>query len=197
MKIVLTGGPSAGKTSVVDILHRSDWARTIVVQEAASLLYRGGFPRSQEKIHMRCQQRAIYHVQKELEEIAVYEGVQRTIVCDRGSLDGLAYWPDDEESFFRSINSTMQSELARYDWVIHLDTASPADYKNSEIRKEQVSEAALVNEKVKHAWRLHSNRLVIPNTEIFLEKVSITLQAVAMILNQNNNLEIRRALSLV
>ena len=69
MKIVLTGGPSAGKTSAVDIMHRSDSSRTVVVQEAASLLYRGGFPRSKENLHMICQQRAIFHVQRELENI--------------------------------------------------------------------------------------------------------------------------------
>lgn len=196
MKIVLTGGPSAGKTSVVDILHRSDWARTIVVQEAASVLYRGGFPRSQEKVQVRCQQRAIYHVQKALEEIAAYEGLNRTIVCDRGSLDGLAYWPDDEESFFKSVGSSMAKEIASYDWVIHLDTAPAEEYRSSEIRKEHVDEANLVNERVKQAWRLHPNRLIIPNKADFLIKLDVTLKAVSMISARCEASAIRSALAL-
>ncbi len=195
MKIVLTGGPSAGKTSIIDILYRSDWYEMAVVQEAASVLFRGGFPRSKDHIHVRCQQRAIYHVQRELEEIGAIEAFHRALICDRGSLDGLAYWPDDEASFFKSVSSSMEKEIVRYDWVIHLDTASAADYQSSEIRREGSDEAVVMNQKVKHAWRLHPNRLIIPNNSDFLQKVDIALKVVKMILEHRTVEMIRKELS--
>lgn len=186
MKIVLTGGPSAGKTSVVNVLYQSDPGTFEVVQEAASVLFRGGFPRRLDREGLGCQQRAIYHVQAELEEVGRIEANGRSLVCDRGSLDGIAYWPDDEASFLRAIGSSMEKEIARYDWVLHLDTAAPADYKMSEIRSERSEEANRVNDRVKNAWRLHPKRIIIPNKINFLQKVDMTVQVVKMMLDEQS-----------
>lgn len=195
MKIVLTGGPSAGKTTVAEILCRNEWFRLVGVPEAASILYRGGFPRNSEKIHVRCQQRAIYHVQRELEEISTLDGMNRSLICDRGSLDGLAYWPDHEEQFFEAMGSTMENEVARYDWVLHLDTAAPEHYRSSEIRKEESAEAAAVNQLVKHAWRKHPQRIIIPNSVDFLQKIDTTIRVVEMILDGRSIEMIRQNLA--
>ncbi len=194
MKIVLTGGPAAGKTSIVDIIHRSDLMQTIVVQEAASILYLGGFPRSVEHKPLMCQQRAIFYVQRELEELATIEDKGRTVVCDRGSLDGLAYWPETEETFFEAIGSTMELEIARYSWVIHLDTASAEDYRTSEIRREGNHEAMVMNDRVKDAWRMHPRRLIIPNSIDFLWKIDRSLSTIKMILEERSVDDIREKL---
>jgi predicted ATPase len=194
MKIVLTGGPSAGKTSIVEILHRSSLTPTVIVAEAATILFRGGFPRQQAPAFVECQQRAIYHVQNELENFARLEGPEKIIICDRGTLDGLAYWPRSEESFFENISSSMEVEIARYDWVIHLDTAGPLDYRGSEIRLEQISEALTINDKVKRAWRFHPRRLIIPRSPDFLKKVTAALASVKLILSGQTLSEIRRQL---
>lgn len=182
MKIALTGGPSAGKTSIVEILYRNEWSRLHVVPEAASILFRGGFPRGSGDRQARCQQRAIYHIQTALEEIAFIESPNKTLVCDRGSLDGLAYWPGDEASYFNAIGSSMEQELARYDWVLHLDTAPPFDYRSTSIRKESDAEARFLNEKVRTAWRQHPRRFIVPNTNDFIQKVDIAMSIVRMIL---------------
>jgi hypothetical protein len=139
------------------------------------VIYRGGFPRSKENVHMRCQQRAIYYVQKELEEIGALEGTGRAIICDRGSLDGLAYWPGIEEDCFKAVGCSMEKEIERYDWVIHLETASGDSYQSSLVRLEKNDEALLVNEK--------PNRLIIPNATQFLQKADTTLKAVKLILD--------------
>ena len=191
MKIVLTGGPSAGKTSIVEILYKSNSEKTVVVQEAASLLYRGGFPRAFEPKHVQSQQYAIYAVQSALEEIALEESGGRTIVCDRGSLDGLAYWFGTKESFFEKVSSSMQKEIDRYNWVIHLDSASGYNYKNSATRPEKIFEAEKINELVKIAWSEHPNRLIIPNSAVFLKKVEMVLHALSLILQKKSAPEIR------
>ena len=147
MKIVLTGGPSAGKTTIAETLLRAYFDRLVLVPEAATLLYRGGFPREESTPAIICQQRAIYHVQRELEEIKSLNADTKTLICDRGTLDGLAYWPISEDDFFANIQSSMQTELQRYDWVIHLETAGEHSYQASTIRKESFALAQKINTK--------------------------------------------------
>lgn len=193
MKIVLTGGPSAGKTSTVELLFRGYAKKLCVVQEAASLLYRGGFPRESGVEHQKCQQRAIYHVQKELENIAQLDG--RNLICDRGSLDGLAYWPGDEKTFFQSINSTMERELLRYDWVIHLDTVPSYDYQATSLRTETNEQALAINERIKLAWRLHPQRFIIHDSCEFILKMNLAIKIVEMIFQGYEYGQINEAIS--
>jgi len=194
MKIVLTGGPSAGKTSLAEVLTRTYSEQINIVPEAASMLFAGGFPRRDQPRHVECQQRAIYYVQRELERSIGYDSGDRTLICDRGSLDALAYWPGNEPDFFASIESTMEAEIARYQWVMHLETASPHDYKVSSIRTENVVEAERLNNRVKQAWRLHPQRIIIPNSSDFPTKIHAAIQIVRGILEHRSADEIRHLL---
>lgn len=191
MRIVLTGGPSAGKTTVADTLARAYFDRLILVPEAASMLYRGGFPREEILPAVICQQRAIYHVQKELEEIKTITAGQRSQICDRGTLDGLAYWPTSQEDFFKHIGSSMDQEVARYAWVIHLDTASELSYQASTIRKETYKEAQEINKRIKDAWAQHPRRILIPNNSNFSRKITLALTAVRLILEGAQDDDVR------
>ncbi|MEO8382557.1 MAG: hypothetical protein ABI779_23050 [Acidobacteriota bacterium] len=56
------------------------------------------------------------------------EGELGIVLCDRETLDGLAYWPDDEESFFGQLETTREWELTRYATVIHLHTPAADAY---------------------------------------------------------------------
>lgn len=192
LKIVLTGGPAAGKTSIINILERNDWDHLVTVPEAASILFQGGFPRDRDPVSVRCQQRAIYHVQKELEEISYLRSSHRNLLCDRGSLDGLAYWPGDEASFFHAMRTTMEAEVARYHWVIHLDTAPPGDYQTTAIRKETREEALAINQKVRDAWRHHPQRVIIPDAVDFLSKTKIAADTVMWALEGLSFAEVSR-----
>ncbi len=46
-RIVLTGGPGGGKTTAADLFRREIGDRVVIVPEAATILFQGGFPRSQ------------------------------------------------------------------------------------------------------------------------------------------------------
>lgn len=194
MRIVLTGGPSAGKTTVAETLLRAYVEKVVLVPEAASLLYRGGFPREESTAAIICQQRAIYHVQREMEEIKALDPRGRTLICDRGTLDGLAYWPSSEADFFKHICSSMDEELKRYDWVIHLETAGEHSYQPSSIRKETFTEACQINERIKMAWSKHPRRILIPNSSSFSNKILIALDSVRMILDGASEEIVRAAL---
>src|SRR5262245_46922600 len=93
-RIVITGGPGAGKTAVLELLRRYVCAHTRVLPESAGIVFGGGFPRGQTTSLRRTAQRAIYYVQRELERAASDENLA-LILCDRGTLDGLAYWVGD------------------------------------------------------------------------------------------------------
>ncbi len=86
--IVITGGPSGGKTTLIEAIKKELGKEVKTVPEAASLLYRGGLPRAQNDSSMIHIQRAIYFLQRELEGLAQKQIPSGTIVCDRGSLDG-------------------------------------------------------------------------------------------------------------
>ena len=182
IKIAVTGGPSGGKTTLIEALQKDLGNSLSVVPEAASILYRGGFPRKGTPVNREHAQRAICFVQRELENLLSFESKNPVIVCDRGSLDSIAYWPGDEANFFTSLETTRQKELARYQWVIHLDTADGEHFDTSNpVRTESHKEALELNERVKVAWQGHPQRIIIPHADDFLEKIGKAKRAVQMI----------------
>lgn len=183
IKVAVTGGPSGGKTTLIEALKKELGQKCALVPEAASLLYRGGFPRFKTPTGQLHAQKAIYYTQKELEDLISQESQKSLIVCDRGSLDSIAYWPDDEKHFFQTFSSTKEAELSRYDWVLHLDTASVDFYDSSNpIRTETFQEAQVLNEKVKKAWEGHPRRVIITQNKDFLSKISTSLSVILAIM---------------
>ena len=178
--VVLTGGPGAGKTAVLEVIRRSFCEHVAVLPEAASILFGGGFPRRETDAGRRAVQRAIYHVQRQLEALAVEEGRAAVVLCDRGTLDGLAYWPGSADAYWRELGTTANQELARYRAVIHLRTPGLAggyDHRNP-LRVESAEEAAQIDGHILEAWRAHPARQVVDPADHFLEKLARTLSFV-------------------
>ncbi len=183
-KIAITGGPSGGKTTLIEMLQKDLGHQIVTVPEAATILYKGGFPRRKGSIRQKHAQRAIYFTQFELESIFEEESPNKMIICDRGSIDGLAYWPGSEEDFFQFMKSSRRDEYKRYDFIIHLDTASQDHYDTENpIRTETFNEAIEVNRKILQAWDGHPQRFIIPHHNEFFEKMKISIQIVKLILN--------------
>jgi len=195
IKIAVTGGPSGGKTTLIEALRKDLGQKCAIVPEAASILYRGGFPRykiPQAQIHA---QKAIYYTQKELEELVCVVSQKSLIVCVRCSLDSVAYWPDQCEPFFSTMNTSKEAEIARYDWVLHLDTAALDFYDTSNpIRTETHQEAWELNSRIKKAWEGHPRRLIISHSEDFISKMALALSVIKAILANKNPEEIYKML---
>lgn len=182
-KIVLTGGPCAGKTTVSRLLTHAFEKNVMDVPEAASLLFNGGFPRSPIPDAIRASQRAIFSVQHQLEASFVAQYPDRVLILDRGSVDGAAYWPDGTENFFLSMGTTLEAELGRYEKVIYLESAGKEDYflhkQKNPNRREDWEEAKALDEKTFALWSKHPNFFHIENQRSFYKKVSQVLRVVA------------------
>jgi broad-specificity NMP kinase len=176
-RIVLTGGPGAGKTAVLELMRQSFCKHVKVLPEAASIVFGGGFPREEDAECKRAAQRAIFYVQRELE----YAGDSHNptiVLCDRGTLDGLAYWPGSVDEFLSSLGTTLAEQLARYDAVIHLRTpAEEQGYnKQNPLRTESAAVAAEVDRRILQAWQSHPKRFVVESTNEFLDRAAETLE---------------------
>lgn len=176
-RLVLTGGPGAGKTAILEIIRRALCHHVEVLPEAAGILFRGGFPRSPAPALRRAAQRAIFHVQHELEATATTACA--LVVCDRGSIDGVAYWPGPDD-LWAGLGTTLAAELSRYDTVIHLRTPPLAEGYNHEnpLRLETAAEAAAIDAKIAQAWAQHPRRFEIAPTPDFLDKARRALAIV-------------------
>lgn len=175
--VVLTGGPGGGKTAVLEIVRRYFCVHVQILPEAAGIVFGGGFSRDPARAVRCAGQRAIFHVQRELERAANDERKATVVLCDRGTVDGLAYWPLDEASWWSDVASSEAEELARYGAVIHLRTPSfegGYDHVNP-LRIETAKEASLIDARIARAWSSHPQRAFVENEVDFLTKIGRTV----------------------
>lgn len=180
--VVITGGPGAGKTALLGIAQQRFCHHVHILPEAASILFGGGFPRRTTVTAQQAMQRAIFHIQSELEVVASDTDDTCLVLCDRGTLDGLAYWPpeSDPATYFSDLNTNLERELARYTAVIHLRTPTKAHYNHANrLRLESAHEANLIDERIVDVWRQHPNRVEIDDTQDFMTKVEHALTVIA------------------
>ena len=169
-RVVLTGGPGAGKTAVLELVRLLFCTHVRVLPEAASVVYGGGFPRTDEHEIRRASQRAIFHVQRELEATGTV-GASCVVLCDRGTVDGGAYWPGPDE-LWADVGTTLAAERARYDTVIHLRTPRPGsgyDQRNP-LRIETPTQARAIDERIAVLWDGHPRLYTIDADPDFLVK---------------------------
>lgn len=180
-RIVMTGGPGGGKTTAADMLRRELGAdRVTLVPEAATLLFSGGFPRREDASSRRASQLAIYHVQKNLENVQIATHPERLLLCDRGTIDGAAYWPGTPDDFFEAVGSTLERELVRYDAVIFFESAAVGGLdirSGNPVRTEGAREAALLDERLREIWAKHPRFHLIRHQTSFLEKIRQGVEA--------------------
>ena len=178
-RVVLTGGPGAGKTAVLELVRQSFCAHVVTLPEAAGIVLGGGFPRGPETPLRQAAQRAIYHVQRELEAVGDARAAA-IVVCDRGTVDGAAFWPvTGGKTLWSAVGSTLDDELGRYAVVIHLRTpAVGSGYYNhrNPLRLETEEEAAAIDNRIARLWADHPRRFEIAATAQFLDKAARAIE---------------------
>lgn len=178
-RVVLTGGPGAGKTAALEVVRSHFCQHVAVLPEAAGVVFGGGFPRGASTAARRAAQRAIIHVQCELERWAEEEGTASLTLCDRGLIDGLAYWSESPASLLAAAGLTRAAALARYDLVIHLHTPGAAQGYNhrNPLRTEGADEALRLDARIVEAWQGHPRRVFVESTTDFHDKLDRVIAA--------------------
>lgn len=185
-KIVLTGGPCAGKSTCMSMLQRrfeTTNVKLYCVPEAATLLMNGGLTwnnMTPEKVIKY--QSTLLKLQMYLEDtytaIAEADGGAALILCDRGTMDGRAYCSDEQFNQILSATGQKLEQIRdlRYDAVVHMVTAAigAESFYNCEsnpVRFESAEEAA-ANDRILRAMYVgHPKVKVIDNSTGFDEKL--------------------------
>lgn len=186
-RIVLTGGPGGGKTTAIDLIRREFAGKLAIVPESATMMFSGGIDRATNDTVLKAQQTAIFNLQKNLEDIQRATYPDCVILCDRGTLDGLTYWPSTEEDFFDTMGTSLDEELNRYDAVIFFETAAKSGESirsNNPIRNESEQAAIELDDKLQAVWSKHPNFNLVSSSESFIRKVMFGIMTVENVIGQ-------------
>lgn len=206
-KIVLTGGPCAGKTTIIKAINdklKNRGYYVVVVPETASELICNGILPNGDRDHTLKYQEFILLTQSTKEKIAedYCENIKNSnldliddkkgivILYDRAIMDNRAYLSHlDYNNMLKKYGYNEIGTIDKYDLVIDLvstATAKPEAYQLNGIRYEDVKAAARLDELTSGAWLLHRNLRVIKPTDSIEEKINIVFSYI------NNLLENRQ-----
>ena len=204
-KIVLTGGPCAGKTTALNWINnyfRERGYTVLFVPETATELISNGVAPWTCGTNYDYQRQQL-KLQKVKEQI--FEDASKTmkndkilIVCDRGALDNKAYMKDVEfKRLLKEFNTNETKERDSYDAVFHLVSAAKGKEEvytlaNNAARTETVEQARELDDKIIAAWTGHPHLRIIDNSTDFEEKLERLIKEIASFLGEPEPLEIER-----
>lgn len=209
-KIVLTGGPCAGKTTILSEIEKDlcdRGYRVFVVKESATELINGGITPFEDGLGMFTFQKIIMLYQYQKEEIynkAVMESLDDNIVIiyDRGLLDNKSYVNNLQ---FKLILEDLSLSLgrkidefdiaSRYDMVIHLVTSAGNkgySLENNKARYESEEEAILLDKKTMNSWLVHDNLKIVDSMDNFDDKIHMVLSLVHSCLDNDIKKRIKK-----
>ena len=204
-KIVITGGPSAGKTTGLSWIQNefTKLGYTVLfVPETATELISGGVTPwgcGSNLDYQKCQMRLQLEKERLFEQAAKTMKAEKVlIVCDRGTMDNRAYM--NELEFSQVLNEVGSDEIQlrdSYDAVFHMVTAAKGAEKfytteNNSARTETVEQAAALDDKLIAAWTGHPHLRVIDNSTNFEDKLKRLIAEIRSFLGEPEPMEIER-----
>ncbi len=114
-------------------------------------------------------------MQRNLEDLQSKRFPDRVLLCDRGTIDGAAYWPsEDPNDFFKDLDTTLERELERYDAVLFFETAAVGNLSietGNPVRVETNTEAVALDKRLRALWCQHPNFVLIHHNHSFMAKL--------------------------
>lgn len=204
-KIVITGGPCAGKTTAMSWIQSNFTKlgyRVLFVPETATELITGGvapWTCGNNVDYQKCQMKLQMEKEKIFEQAAATMPVDKVmIVCDRGTLDNKAYMsPLDFANVVSSLSCNEVELRDNYDAVFHLVTAAKGAVQfyttaNNAARTETVEQAAALDDKLIAAWTGHPHLRIVDNATSFEDKLKRLVGEIAAFLGEPEPFEIER-----
>jgi predicted ATPase len=176
-RVVLTGGPGSGKTTIASALARARPNRFALIPEAATQVYDALGTRWDrlDAAGRRDAQRRIYHLQRQQEDRLAAAHPSQVLLLDRGTVDGAAYWPDGPDDFWRDLGTTADVELSRYDRVLCLETAAVLGVYDGQAsnrcRFEDAAGAVDNGQRILALWGRHHRLTVVTARTTLAEKI--------------------------
>jgi len=204
-KIVITGGPCAGKTTALSWIQ-SNMTKigytVLFIPETATELIGGGIAPWTLRTNLDFQ-KSLFSLQRHKEKIfeKVADNMDSNnllIVCDRGLLDNKAYMTETEFSDVLTSSNTNEIDVRdNYDAVFHLVTAANGAEEyytlaNNKARTETVEEAVAIDNRLIDSWTGHPHLRVIGNTVGFEQKLTNLMREINSFLGEPNPYEIER-----
>ena len=204
-KIVITGGPCAGKTTAMSWIQNA-FAKlgyaVLFVDETATQLITGG---AAPWLNTSNRDFQWHLIQLQQAKERAFEDIARTmksskilIVCDRAAMDNCAYMTEEEFGWvLKQLQTDKVTLRDRYDAVFHLVTAAKGAEKyytlaNNQARTETIKEAAALDDKLIAAWTGHPHVRVIDNATGFEEKMLRLIREITVFLGEPVPMEIER-----
>jgi Uncharacterized protein conserved in bacteria len=199
-KIVLTGGPAAGKTTLVSRILKEfkseDGWKVITIPETATELISGfGIGPFPNCMSMEDFQYFVIGDQLHKEKLAlraaeVVPEEKVLILYDRAVFDDKAYVSDEEFARILSHFDVTEAEvMAHYDAVLHLVTcAKGAEYAynyGNAARYESIEDARELDDRTLRAWKGHRSLHVIDNSVNFEDKINRAVAQIYRILGES------------
>lgn len=187
-RIVLTGGPGAGKTVISRQIADARPDRYVRVPEAATQVYEYLQTRW-DRLDLpgrRDVQRRIYRLQLEQETRIAAEHPDKILLLDRGTVDGAAYWPEGPDEYWLDLQTALVDQLRRYDAVIWLQSCAvlgcyDGDASNA-CRFEQADAAIASGQLLAELWQDHPRMVRIDAYQNLGEKIAAVELALERIL---------------
>ena len=179
-KIVITGGPCAGKSTAMSWIRNAFSQRgysVLIVPETATELITGGvapWTCGTNADYQKCQVELQITKERLFEQAAsTMDAGKILIVCDRGIMDNRAYMNEEEfESVLKALNGDIVKWRDGYDAVFHLVTAANGAEEyysnaNNAARYETAEEAIALDDRLLSGWVGHKHLRVIDNATDF------------------------------
>ena len=210
-RIVLTGGPCAGKTTALAriVEHFSSLGyQVFTLPEVPTMFTAAGMNYlTSNRAYFYEGEKATLEVQLALEDkftrMAMETGEPCVIVCDRGAMDISAYMdPETWERLTQAVGTSSAELRERYDAVLHLVSAADGAEQyyttaNNAQRYEQMNEeglriARMLDKKVIKAWTGHPLLRVINNHDDFDTKMKRVIREISAVLELPQPIEHER-----
>ena len=204
-KIVLTGGPCAGKTTALNWISnyfsKRGYTVLFVPETATELISNGVAPWTcSTNYEYQSFQMRLQKLKEQIFDDAAktMKGDKVLIVCDRGLLDNKAYMKEAEfKKLLREFGTNETKERDSYDAVFHLVSAAKGKedvytLANNTARTESIEDARLLDDKIISAWTGHPHLRIIDNSTDFEEKLERLLKEITSFLGEPEPYEIER-----